>query len=204
MLTPLDIESKEFNASLGGYSKSDVKQFMKEILFSYERLYKDNIEMKDKINMLNEGIQYYKTIEETLQNTLILAEKTSEDVKASARIKAETIEKEAEITAAKLIQEAKEEIYRINQMRESMVIAYDANKIQIKQFLMSQLEMITKNELELDSGTTLAEEMLKRIKDISRPKSSRASVSLDNTIVFDGVKENVTQNTSSHDSKFEE
>jgi len=188
MLTPLDIESKEFSSSIGGYSRSDVNQFMKEILFSYERLYKDNIEMKDKISMLNEGIQYYKTIEETLRNTLILAEKTSEDVRASARIKAEAIEKEAEILASRLIQEAKEEIYTINQMRESMVIAYDANKIQIKQFLMSQLEMITKNELELDSGTTLAEEMLKRIKDISRPKTSHHKVTLDSTIVFDGVK----------------
>lgn len=188
MLTPLDIESKEFSTSIGGYSKSDVKQFMKEILFSYERLYKDNIEMKDKINMLNEGIQYYKTIEETLQNTLILAEKTSEEVRANARIKAETIEKEAEITASRLIQEAKEEIYAINQMRESMIIAYDANKIQIKQFLTSQLEMINKNEMVLDSGTTLAEEMLKRIKDIHNPKASHNPNNLDNTIVFEGVK----------------
>jgi len=188
MLTPLDIESKEFSSSVGGYSRSDVNQFMKEILFSYERLYKDNIEMKDKISMLNEGIQYYKTIEDTLRNTLILAEKTSEDVRASARTKAEAIEKEAEILASRLIQEAKEEIYTINQMRESMVIAYDANKIQIKQFLMSQLEMITKNELELDSGTTLAEEMLKRIKDISRPKASQHKVTLDSTIVFDSIK----------------
>jgi cell division initiation protein len=189
MLTPLDIESKEFNSVIGGYSKAEVKQFMKELLFSYERLYKDNIEMKDKINMLNEGIQYYKTIEETLQNTLILAERTSEEVKATARIKAETIEKEAEINASRLIQEAKEEIYTINQMRESMVIAYDANKIQIKQFLLSQLEMITKNELELDSGTTLAEEMLKRIKHMSTPKVSRTNSNLDNTLVFESAKE---------------
>lgn len=188
MLTPLDIESKEFSTSVGGYSKSDVKQFMKEILFSYERLYKDNIEMKDKINMLNEGIQYYKTIEETLQNTLILAEKTSEEVRATARLKAETIEKEAEITASRLIQEAKEEIYAINQMRESMISAYDANKIQIKQFLTSQLEMINKNEMVLDSGTTLAEEMLKRIKDINNPKVPHYNSSMDNTIVFEGMK----------------
>jgi cell division initiation protein len=189
MLTPLDIESKDFSSSLSGYNKSDVNQFMKEILVSYERMNKENIEMKDKLNMLNDGIQYYKTIETTLQNTLLLAEKTSEEVKAAARSKAESIEKEAEINAARLMTEAKEEIYHINQMRESMVKAYDANKIQIKQFLMAQLEMITKSELELDAGTNLADEMLKRIKEISAPKTHLypKDTSLDDTMIFKGV-----------------
>lgn len=187
MLTPLDIESKEFSSSIGGFSKSDVNQFMKEILVSYERMYKENIEMKDKINMLNDGIQYYKTIEDTLQNTLLLAEKTSEEVKSSARAKAETIEKEAEINASRLINEAKEEIYRINQMRESMVKAYDANKIQIKHFLAAQLEMINKNELELDAGTTLADEMMNRIKEIDAPKIATDDPrTMEDTTIFEG------------------
>jgi len=188
MLTPLDLESKEFSSSIGGFSKSDVNQFMKEILISYERMYKENIEMKDKINMLNDGIQYYKTIENTLQKTLLLAEKTAEEVKGSARFKAETIEKEAEINASRLINEAKEEIYKINRMRESMVTAYDANKIQIKQFLGAQLEMISKNELELDSGTTLADEMMHRIKEIDIPKINDVKdlMPLEDTMIFEG------------------
>lgn len=192
MLTPLDIESKEFSSSLLGYKKSDVKQFMKELLVGYERLYKENIEMKDKLNMLNEGIQYYKTIETTLQNTLLLAEKTAEEVRSSARVKSETIEKEAEINAARIINEAKQEVYRINQMRESMVKAYDANKIQIKQFLNAQLEMIGVNEMELDSGTNLAEEMINRIKDIQAPNSNGQyqPPNLDDTIVFEGGLDN--------------
>jgi cell division initiation protein len=187
MLTPLDIESKEFGSSVGGYSKTDVKEFMKEILVSYERTYKENIEMRDKINMLNEGIQYYKTIENTLQNTLLLAEKTAEEVRASARVKSETIEKEAEINASKLIDIAKQEVYRINSMRESMVKAYDANKIQIKHFLAAQLEMINKSELELNSGTNLADEMLIRIKDIDSPKNNDINVhSIEDTMTFEG------------------
>ena len=170
MLTPLDIESKEFSSSIGGYSKTDVNQFMKEILVTYEKMYKENIEMKDKINMLNEGIQYYKTIEETLQNTLLLAEKTAEETKSNARHKAESIEKEAELNAQKLILEAKESVQNINLMRESMVKAYDANKIQIKQFLMAQLEMISKNEMELSAGTNLADELLSQVGDIKPPQ----------------------------------
>ncbi len=185
MLTPLDIESKVFSSSIGGFSKSDVNQFIKEILVTYEKMYKENIEMKDKINMLNDGIQYYKTIENTLQNTLLLAEKTAEETKASARIKSETIEKEAEINAIKLIQEAKNSVQNIDFMRESMVKAYDANKIQIKQFLLAQLEMITKNEMVLNAGTDIAAEMIGQVNNINIPKMNDVkSKNIEDTMIF--------------------
>lgn len=172
MLTPLDIESKEYSSSIGGYSKSDVKTFMKEVLASYERMYKENIEMKDKINMLNEGIQYYKTIEDTLQNTLLLAEKTAEETKASARVKAEGIEKEAEIMATKIINDAKSEVYRINQIRETLIKSYDSSKIQIKQFLKTQLELIGVNEVETVESNRLGEKMIKETESIASSRDS--------------------------------
>ena len=148
-LTPLDIESKTFSKGFSGFKAHEVKSFMREVLVNYETLYKENIELSDKINLLNEGIQYYKTIEETLQNTLILAEKTAEETKALARKKAEQIEKEADIKSQAIINEAKSEIYKINKKREELITQYDASKIQVKYFLKAQLEMTEKNELEL-------------------------------------------------------
>ncbi|WZL83147.1 DivIVA domain-containing protein [Vallitaleaceae bacterium 9-2] len=166
MLTPLDIESKEFSSSLGGYSKAEVKQFMNEILTSYEKIYKENIEMKDKINMLNEGIQYYKTIENTLQNTLLLAEKTAEETRSAARSRAESIEKEAEINAEKIIKGAKEEIHQIDQSRQLLIKAYDASKIQIRQFLKAQMEMVERNELEIRQNDIISNQALEDVQKI--------------------------------------
>ncbi len=151
-LTPLDIESKTFSKGIGGYNTHDVKNFVREVLVNYETLYKENIELSDKINLLNDGIQYYKTIEDTLQNTLILAEKTAEETKAAARKRAEQIEKEAEIKAQAIVNEAKNEIYKINKKREELIKQYDASKIQVKYFLKAQLEMTEKNELELHNS----------------------------------------------------
>lgn len=148
-LTPLDIESKQFSKGFNGYKAYEVKTFMREVLVNYEALYKENIELNDKISLLNEGIQYYKTIEETLQNTLVLAEKTAEETKSAARKKSEQIEKEAEIKAQAIINDAKNEIYKINKKREELIKQYDASKIQIKQFLKAQLEMTEKNEMAL-------------------------------------------------------
>lgn len=152
MLTPLDIESKVFARTLSGYSVNEVKQFMKELLVNYEKIYRENIELKDKVNLLNEGIQYYKTIEDTLQNTLLLAEKTAEDTKSGARSRADQIIKEAELRADSLINEAQSEVYRINKDKESLIRSYDASKIQMRQFLLAQLELTEKNALEFDAS----------------------------------------------------
>lgn len=149
MLTPLDIESKVFTKSFSGYNTSEVKIFLKEILAYYEMLYKENIELKDKINTLQEGVQYYKNIEETLQNTLILAEKTAEETKALARQKAEQIEKEAQLKADVIINDSKNEVYDINRAKDELTRSFDLYKIQMKQFLKSQLEILETTNLEL-------------------------------------------------------
>ena len=97
MLTPLDIENRKFKKGIFGYSSEEVDEFLDKIIENYEALYKENIELKDKIGVLNEGIQHYKTIEDTLKNTLMVAQTTSEDIKKNAYGKAENIIKEAEL-----------------------------------------------------------------------------------------------------------
>ncbi|MCT4543912.1 MAG: DivIVA domain-containing protein [Vallitalea sp.] len=148
MLTPLDIEGKNFKKSLLGYSSGEVNNALSQIIKDYEKMYKENIELKDKVNILNEGIQYYKTIEDTLQNTLLLAEKTAEETKANAHKKAEMIEKEAELKAQSIVEDARNEVYRISQKKEELVQQYNALKIQIRQFLKAQLELTNTNSIE--------------------------------------------------------
>ncbi|WP_113675068.1 DivIVA domain-containing protein [Vallitalea guaymasensis] len=175
MLTPLDIEGKSFKKSLFGYSQSEVKNAITEILTDYEKMYKENIELKDKVNLLNEGIKYYKTIEETLQNTLLLAEKTAEETKSNAHKRAEIIEKEAEVKAQTIVEDARNEVYRISQKKEELVQQYDASKIQIRQFLKAQLELTNSNTLEnkpididdILAQTSIEEAAATKISDIS-------------------------------------
>ena len=60
MITPLDIENKTFSKQMvSGYNVEEVKEFMATLLADYEKLYKENIEYKDKITVLNQGIQHY-------------------------------------------------------------------------------------------------------------------------------------------------
>jgi len=145
MLTPLDIESKVFSKSFQGYNVNEVKAFLKEILNHYEKFYKENIELKDKLATLQEGIQYYKNIENTLHSTLILAEKTAEETKALAHKRADQIEKEAQLKADVILNDAKNEIAHINRIKEELLHSFDVHKVQIKQFLQTQLELTEKS-----------------------------------------------------------
>jgi DivIVA domain len=60
MITPLDIENKEFKKGLRGYNENEVDSYLDEIKKEYENLYRENIELKDKLNALTEQIKRYK------------------------------------------------------------------------------------------------------------------------------------------------
>lgn len=142
MLTPLDIENKKFKKRLFGYSELEVEEFLTKVVENYERLYRENIEFKDKIAVLNEGIQHYKNIEETLQNTLLVAQTTSEEVKKSAYEKAENIIKEAEYKAKMIISDANQQVTKINYQYEEIKRAYKIFKAKLESMFQAQLEIL--------------------------------------------------------------
>ena len=47
MLTPLDIQNKKFKKTLRGYDIKAVEEFLEEIMYDYEKVYKENVELKD-------------------------------------------------------------------------------------------------------------------------------------------------------------
>ena len=93
-LTPMDIHNKEFTRSFRGYDEDEVDQFLDEIVEEFERLYKENIDLKDRLSMLLDQINNYKTMENTLKETLV-PPKTADELTESAQ-KSELIIKEAE------------------------------------------------------------------------------------------------------------
>ena len=143
MITPLDIENKTFRKqAVNGYSTAEVHEFMSELLQDYERLYKENIEYKDKIATLNQGIQHYKAIEDTLQNALVVAQGTAETVKQNARVEADNILKEAELTARKSVDEIGQKVLEKQLKLEETEKQFDVYKAKMEALLISQLELL--------------------------------------------------------------
>ena len=150
MLTTLEIENKTFNKQMvNGYSVNEVHEFMTSLLADYEKLYKENIEYKDKIEVLNQGIQHYKSIEDTLQNALIVAQGTAETVKQNAKVEADNIVKQAEINATKAVNEIKKQKIETEMQYGETKKQFDVYKAKMESLLISQLELLkemNKNE----------------------------------------------------------
>ena len=55
MITPVDIQNKEFPKKMSGYDRLLVDEFMLEVSDAYEKIYRENIDLKDKLSNLNES-----------------------------------------------------------------------------------------------------------------------------------------------------
>ncbi len=150
MITPVEIQSKTFKSGGLGYDKKDVDGFMREVLKSYEDVYRENMELKDRVAVLNDGIQYYKTIEKTLQKALVLAEKTAEETKLAAVKEAKTIEKEATIKANIMLADAKNELESLHQQTIALVQQYEKYKSQFKRLADAQIDLLNSDAFQIN------------------------------------------------------
>lgn len=142
MITPVEIQSKTFKSGGLGYDKKDVDAFFREVQTSFETCYRENLEMRDRIENLNQAVQYYKSIEKTLQKALVLAEKTAEDTRVVAVEKANVIIDEANTKASQIIQDAKNELEHFQTQTIALLQQYEKYKLQFKNLAASQLELL--------------------------------------------------------------
>jgi cell division initiation protein len=141
--TPEELQNLVFKKSVvGGYNEDMVNDVLDKIIEDYTNYIRENIELKDKIVALNEALQYYKNIEDSLKKTLMVAQKTSEEMEKNSYQKSENIIKEAEIKAQEIINEAKQEALRIRHEYEEMKKKFRAYKSKAEALLISQQEIL--------------------------------------------------------------
>lgn len=101
MLTPLDLNGKTFSKGFRGFDTDEVKRFMDQVSKDFERLYQDNVELKDTVERVSAKLEYYQRMEGTMQNTLLVAQETADEVKKSSEQKSAVLMKETEIECKK-------------------------------------------------------------------------------------------------------
>ena len=143
MITPLEIENKKFaKQMMNGYSVEEVDEFLDDLTVCYETLYKANSEHQEEIEELNKKMEHYKQIEGTLNNTLIIAQSTAEDIKNVAKQQAEQIVKDAETEARQSLSTLEQQIMLKKKNLEDLQKQFDVYKAKMESLLISQLELI--------------------------------------------------------------
>jgi len=143
MITPLDIQNKEFTKALRGYKEVEVDDFLDKVIESYEKIYNENMEIKEKYRLLEEQLEKYNSLERTLKDTLVVAQSTAEEVAMNANKKAELIIREAEEKAKKIIEGANNEVLNIRKEYEEAKKDFHIFKTRFKTLLESQLDLMS-------------------------------------------------------------
>ena len=143
MITPLDIENKKFSKQMmNGYSVEEVDEFLDDLTEDYSKNYKEATALRAKVDELTKNLEHYKSIEETLQNTLVMAQTTAEDVKKIAQQQADQIINEARNVAQKQITDLDNETVAKKKELEDVKKQFDIYKAKMESLLISQLELL--------------------------------------------------------------
>ena len=106
-LTALEIKDKRFYVKFRGYDAKEVEEFQDMVYRDYEKLVRENHELETKISALEERLNYFDELKDSLSQSVLIAQDTAERVKHAANERSETIVRQAEQDAHHLVEEAK-------------------------------------------------------------------------------------------------
>ena len=206
MLSLIELQNKKVEAKRKKYEKDEMDAYLELVFDNYKQLTEENAKLTEqlrnkerqmqaerddfntKIKTLSDGVQYYRSIETTLQKALILAEKTSKETKDAAILKAESIEKAAHLHADKIINNAEEEYQKIREKSMELIQQFNQYKLQLKEAASAQLQLVEGSEFDihkpedLDSSKAAGEETVStQEKPEGTVKDSRADTTAEST-----------------------
>ncbi len=159
-LSPLDIHNKEFGRSFRGYDEDQVDDFLEQVIQDYEALIRQNKELEEQIESVNEKLKHFTNIEESLSKSIIVAQETATEVKNNARKEAQLILKEAEKNADRIVSEALNKSRKIAMEVEEVQRHAAIYRARFRSLIQAQLEMLESGDwqefgqdMEKKSGT---------------------------------------------------
>ncbi|HZW68522.1 MAG TPA: DivIVA domain-containing protein [Pseudogracilibacillus sp.] len=148
VLSPIDIHNKEFTRGFRGFNEDEVNDYLDQVIKDYELALRTNKDMEKEITELNERIEHFISIEDSLNKSLVIAQETAEELKANAQKEAKLIIKEAEKNADRIINDALSESRKIAIASEEVRKQTKVFRTRLKMLIEAQLDMINSNDWE--------------------------------------------------------
>src|SRR6202050_4778865 len=143
-ITPVDIQHKSFKKALQGYERADVDKFLDEIIETLEDEAQQRAALEAEIADLKERVSHFKTMEESLQNTLLLAQRTADEVKASAHKEADLIREQARLAGEREIASYNDSISEVRREQQRAIEASEKARSELRSLLMTHLSLLEK------------------------------------------------------------
>lgn len=175
--TPFAIKSQEFNRTVRGYDRDEVKAFLEKLSDEFEKLQLENDKLKTELERCEEQLKEFKRIEKNLQTALLSATENSSKAVESTKKQTALILKEAELKATQLIENAKE---NANKIRDSVLKLREEKKL-----LIARIKALIDTQaaaLELDVQTIDTSIKKKEIENQEDFKNETPEINIDNIL----------------------
>jgi cell division initiation protein len=147
-LTPLDIRHKEFHRGMRGYADAEVDEFLDLVADEFERVFKQNLDLAERIEALQQQIEHYRGIEATLQKTLLSAQQSAEDMRSGANKEAQLVLRDAEVKARDTLSDA----YAARQQVEREIVMLKSSEAEFRFKFRALLEGFLKQLAAAEGG----------------------------------------------------
>lgn len=142
---------EKFSYEANGYSRSEVNQFISDVITETEDIVLRCQSQRDEIIGLKKELEHYRNIEDTLRVAIMRAEKASDDIKRMARDESELIINQAKENASKIVNEALIRANRIEKSAQLLEKNMEVFKKKLKLIIEQQLTVVDEIEvLELE------------------------------------------------------
>ena len=142
MITPADIEYKEFTKAVRGYKEEEVDEFLDLIIVDMENLIRENKKLKADLEKARSQVTQHVNTETSVYETLESAKSLMNDIAASAERRAEVLLKNAELEASLITREAKESISRLTDEGNRLRTQVEELRNRYRRLLQSEMDRI--------------------------------------------------------------
>ncbi len=143
----------KFHYEANGYNRSEVNAFIERVIRETEGIINKCQEQKQELKILEEKLESYKALEDSINKSIINAEKTSDNIKRLAREEANVIVSDAKNNASRIVNDALIRSERIEQQADVLERNIKIFKRKLKIIVEQQLAVVEEIEvLDLDES----------------------------------------------------
>ena len=143
----------KFHYESNGYNRSEVNAFIERVIRETEGIINKCQEQKDEIKDLKDKLESYKILEDSINKSIVNAEKTSDNIKRLAREEANVIVSDAKNNASRIVNDALIRSERIEQQADVLERNIKIFKRKLKIIVEQQLAVVEEIEvLDLDES----------------------------------------------------
>jgi cell division initiation protein len=105
-LAPVELPHVQLRRALYGYRASSVDRLLEEVKDSFEEVWRERADLRDKVEQLQADVERHREVETLLRETLVSAERSAQELKSQAERDAERIVEDAHREARSITQDA--------------------------------------------------------------------------------------------------